>query len=395
MIKYNKRKSTFMLYLGILCSISLIGTMTGCERQPKNVMNNNSIQEQTPPIAYNIYIENSGSMVGYCNFSDANALETLVGDYYDRLTESINDGDTVTLNFINTSIVPSKEEKNKFLSSIKGKCTAPFTKIDQMLEMMMNNVQENDVNILVSDYVFSTNQGNPQTASSDITKLFTNQLKTKDFTVAMFKYMVNFKGKYYPGGLSCNKPLPIYIWIFGKEKAVKHISELPFNSQNCGKFLLQKSKVVDFEINAKNKRMVKGNSIDVTKWNPERKQTYYEFNIKADLSSIMLNKNAIVDISKYKVAATSSSMYQLKEITPLKDGKYEFTIRTQKPSPSKLLISYPISTPQWVNDSNFSGSGIPSDSTTLNIKYLIDGVSKAFTNSGNNVDYFRIEVELK
>ena len=67
-----------------------------------------------------------------------------------------------------------------------------------MLEMMMNNVQENDVNILVSDYVFSTNQGNPQTASSDITKLFTNQLKTKDFTVAMFKYMVNFKGKYYP-----------------------------------------------------------------------------------------------------------------------------------------------------------------------------------------------------
>ena len=109
----------------------------------------------------------------------------------------------------------------------------------------------------------------------------------------------------------------------------------------------------------------------------------------------MLDKNAIVDISKYKVAATSSSMYQLKEITPLKDGKYEFTIRTQKPSPSKLLISYPISTPQWVNDSNFSGSGIPSDSTTLNIKYLIDGVSKAFTNSGNNVDYFRIEVELK
>ena len=109
MIKYNKRKSTFMLYLGILCSISLIGTMTGCERQPKNVMNNNSIQEQTPPIAYNIYIENSGSMVGYCNFSDANALETLVGDYYDRLTESINDGDTVTLNFINTSIFTTKE----------------------------------------------------------------------------------------------------------------------------------------------------------------------------------------------------------------------------------------------------------------------------------------------
>lgn len=119
MIKYNKRKSTFMLYLGILCSISLIGTMTGCERQPKNVMNNNSIQEQTPPIAYNIYIENSGSMVGYCNFSDANALETLVGDYYDRLTESINDGDTVTLNFINTSIVPSKEEKINFYLLLK------------------------------------------------------------------------------------------------------------------------------------------------------------------------------------------------------------------------------------------------------------------------------------
>ena len=46
MIKYNKRKSTFMLYLGILCSISLIGTMTGCERQPKNVMNNNGAPDK-------------------------------------------------------------------------------------------------------------------------------------------------------------------------------------------------------------------------------------------------------------------------------------------------------------------------------------------------------------
>lgn len=387
---------TTITHLSIICAFVVFFCLTACcggSRNPKT----NSQPDTTSvyiPLKYNMYIENSGSMAGYCNYNDEKALETLVGDYYDRISECLNEGDTITLNYINTSIVQSKETKDNFLSSIKGHCNAAFTKIDQMLDMMMSNMQENEVNILVSDYVFSTNKGNPATASSAITTQVSNQLKKKDFTVAMFKYMVNFNGKYYPGGIKCNKPLPVYIWVFGKDSAVKQISQLPYNTKSCGEFLLQLSKPVTYTIDAKNKRMVKGLSIEVNKWEAERKQNYYEFTINADFSGILLSENDILNKSIYKITNTSSSTFELANIFHQEDATYLLTIRTQKPSPAKLKISYPISVPQWVDDSNFTGNGIPSDSTTLNLKYLIDGVSKAFTNSNKHANYFEIEIEL-
>ena len=76
------------------------------------------------PVRYNIYVENSGSMAGYCNINDKDALETLLQDYYDRIDSNKEEEDTITLNYINTKIVTSSSDKGVFLHSIKQNCTA-------------------------------------------------------------------------------------------------------------------------------------------------------------------------------------------------------------------------------------------------------------------------------
>lgn len=351
----------------------------------------------TDSIALNIYVENSGSMAGYCNITNPGSLETLLSDWYDRINENLSEGDTITLNFINTKIEEFRSNKNSYLLSTKSKCTASYTKIDDMLQMMMDKVSDNDVNIMVSDYVFTTNNGNFLTASSQITSLFAKQLKSKnDLAVAIFKYMVDFNGKYYPGGLKCQKPLPIYVWVFGKDVNVNKIANLSYNTVNCGEYYLQLSQHPRYKIVSKNKRMIKNNSIIVSKWNPIRNNEYYEFQVVVDLSNSLLKKSEVTSKDNYTIESQSTSVYNITSIKLLEDDKYSYTIRTNRPSPGSIKVQYPIKTPSWVESSNFVGPGIPNDSTTLGIKYLVDGVSKAFRDAScDNYNYFDININIQ
>lgn len=393
-------KVSLNLIMGSLLMTFLFTTMWSCQgREDKQTETGDGSPTTEMPISYNIYVENSGSMVGYCNFSNTNALETLIGDYYDRITSLSNDQDSITLNFVNTNIECGSSEKNAYLKSIKGKCKATYTKIDDMLTMMMKGVTDNDVNIMVSDFVFTTNEGNFSTAASQITQLFTKQLKArKDLSVAIFKYMRDFNGIYYPGGIPCNRPLPIYVWVFGKDTNVKKFADMPFNTQKCGEYFLQLSQSPEFVLNAINSRMITKDKkrIYVSKWNAVRHENYYEFVVEIDLSNSLLTKNEILNKTCYKITSNTSAIYNIVKIESSDGKKYKYTIRTKKPSPGIITIQYPIQTPVWVAESNFEGSGLPSDSTTLGIKYLIDGVSKAFNDvSKNKYNYFEININLE
>ena len=348
------------------------------------------------PVRYNIYVENSGSMAGYCNINDKDALETLLQDYYDRIDSNKEEEDTITLNYINTKIVTSSSDKGVFLHSIKQNCTAQYTKLDEMLSLMMSNVTDDDINIMVSDYVFTTNCGNFQTASSAISSLFFKQLKKSNVAVAIFKYMRSFSGKYYPGGLPCNKPLPIYVWIFGRPNEVRKVSKMSFQTSNCGEYFLQTSYYAPIELTAKSKRMIQGNSIKVSEWESVRHENYYEFDLIADLRNTLLSEEEILDAHRYVLTSSNTSKFNISSISKEGDDKYRFTIRTDKPAPGQLTFSNPIIVPEWIKNSDYTGNGIPSDSTTLGISYLIDGVSNAFKDvSSKKFNYYEFEVELK
>lgn len=380
-------------------SLLLLANCFWCCDNPRQT--NTTKESETPstqlPISANIYIENSGSMAGYCNISKPNAIETLVRDYYDRLEESptVNN---ISLNYINTSIVNPQLGIKDFTKSIKSHCTAQYTKLDEMLEMMMDSATNNCVNILISDYVFTSDFGNLAIASSGITSQFSKQLESKDLAVAIFKYMVDFKGKYYPGGIQCNKPLPLYVWAFGTKENVRKIIHLPFNSKNCGTYFMQKAQNASFILKSKNARMIKDNKIHVSYWNASRHGDYYEFVFTTKLDNVLLQKEEILKKHNYEIHSSNSTKFQIIKIEDLANDTYEFTMRTNesKPAPGNVTISYPIITPEWVEESNFEGNGLPLDSTTYGISYLINGVSKSFENTSNmNNNYFNINIVLE
>ena len=347
----------------------------------------------------NIYIESSGSMVGY--FNGNSQIKEILKQYHDRITEDTSISDTVTLNFINQSIDEYHNDISSYLTVAASKCTASYTKIDDILNIAMKGVNDSTTNILVSDYCFTSDKGSFQTAESGITKIFRENIdKNKDLSVAIFKYMSDFRGKFFPGGIKCNQPRPFYIWIFGNKKQIKKLVNLDIKNENCGNFLLQLNTEVPIELNKKaknaNARMFnRDGSVKVEDWDKDRNsirgEVSYSLEFTADMSNVILSDDELLNVDNYSI----NKEYDIISVENISESKFYYKIITTKPSPGIVRISYLIpELPEWVIKSNYEGKGIPSDSTTLGVKYLIEGVYDAFCNKKNN-KYFSFDIVLK
>lgn len=380
--------------LFILLSACTGGNESSCRGRGTKPVVVDTINESPHSQVINIYIENSGSMAGY--FNSNSIIKDIIKEYYDRISESCKDGDTIKLNYINTSIENFNGDIKNYLASTQKRCKASFTKIDDILSLAMRECNDSTVTILISDFCFTSNDGSLSMAASDITRVFTEQRKTnKDLCVGIYKYMSDFKGKYYPGGIPCNKQLPFYLWIFGNGNQVKSIVNLPIKKDNCGNFLLQPNQNVSAEVLSKNARMVDGNSIIVKEWKRDRyrrgtDEDIYSLKLQVNLGSLVLSEKEITNMDSYRL----SEGYELSTVERMDNDNYIFNIITNRPSPGKLDIAYMMEDmPAWIGSSNFTGKGIPSDSTTLGIKDLIEGVYDSYHNSSDR--YFTISITLK
>ena len=167
----NKRLQTKLLILFVIVLSSCSGRKCGSNGED-NAISNITIVES--PSYYHFMVENSGSMKGY--FKGNSRVKEILKNLYDRLDEQLNvdSGDTITLNYINTEIVSFNGGIEPFLQQIWSKCTASFTKLDDILSMAFAEAKSESVTILVSDYCFASNVGNLETAKSGITNLLTN-----------------------------------------------------------------------------------------------------------------------------------------------------------------------------------------------------------------------------
>lgn len=386
--------NTFLIVI-IICSLLLQGCKPprGANNDDNAPIFNNPSNEQLAT-SFNFYVENSGSMKGYFSGNGKSELETIINDYYDRLSENKKVGDTITLNWINTSVEKYGKELQDYLKIAKSKCNASYTKIDEILKMAMDSIRDDRVNIVVSDYCFTTNFGSLEMARSHITRLFTEQLNSNSkLAIGIFKYMVNFDGYYYPGGIRCNKAIPVYFWAFGNSAQIKRFSELKIKAKNCGALLLQVGKTKPVRIDIHSKRAVgEDNIIIVSKWTANRYNKEYVADVTVDLSDILLTSEDLHNADNYDVNSSSSSAYLINSISN-DSGLYTFTVSTDKPSPGTLGISYKMEFPKWAERYSFEGTGLPTDSTTYGIKDLIGGVYDAFYNKSN--DYFKFDITLK
>ena len=345
------------------------------------------VQKKQTPTTYSFYIENSGSMKGY--FTGNSDLKTIVTEFYHRLDGSFIKGVTINLNYINTGITRCNVDIQTYLAQTQNNCTASYTKLDEILCMAMDSLKNNQVNLVISDYCFSSNNGNFQTAQSGIDNIFTKRLKTdKDLAVAVFKYDCDFNGKYYPGGIPCTHKLPIYIWAFGASDKVKKISNLDIKEKS-EILIFEQTHQIEPQFEVEKARMINKseNSIKVKEWDSDRNSDQYTLKFVVDFTDIAQPQSVLCDPKNYKLSTKSSSKYQILTIEQDKDNIYKFTVITDRPSPGELIISQESSLPAWVVNSNFDGTGVPPEGKTLGVKYLIDGVFDAFyRNNKNNVE---------
>ena len=346
---------------------------------------------------YNIYIENSGSMKGYFSGNRNSNLETIIQEYFDRISENEIEGDTITLNYINTEKVNFEGDIRNYLSTAKSKCTESYTKIDDILSMAMQDAKDDVVNIVISDYCFETDNGNYETAQSEINKIFTQQLnRNKNLSIAILKYDANFDGQYFPpgvrGGIRCSQNMPVYFWIFGDANRVKKVLALNVKEKPIEQLLLQSSMTPTYSLNTSNRRAIDNNEIIVKHLKKERHEDAYKFEVLVDLSKSILNEQELKEKENYSLISSSASRYSISSIENNGDN-YIFTISTDKPAPGSLTIKYDLKTPQWVEDSNYEGGGIPDNGKTAGIKYLIGGVYDAYVNKSDS--YFTFNINLK
>jgi hypothetical protein len=139
-------------------------------------------------------------------------------------------------------------------------------------------------------------------------------------------------------------------------------------------------------------RMVEDNSIIVKEWDKDRNRdtTTYSTTIELNLSKIILTKYDICNTSNYSVTPG----YRIISIDEKENDIYAYRVTTNKPAPGNVSIGYmQQGLPEWVGQSNYTGTGIPKDSTTLGVKYLIGGVYDAYHNLSNMV--FETKIILK
>lgn len=361
------------------------GQGSGCSRDTTEVIIPDTVQ-----YTYNFLIENSKSMKGF--FYKKSQLEDVLKILYDRISEN-HENDTITLNSINRIILNYDKNITDYLNSAESFCEEKQTKLDEILTLAIDTLKENQVNLLISDFTFSSAQTSLEGAKSEITKIFTQRLnKDKDLSLAILQYNCDFKGTYYPGisgSFQCNQKIPVYIWVFGPNNIVKEIIELR-NIKDPNIMCLQNPISLEPEFEVKNKRMIDktDNSVRIKDWKSERNNDNYKLKFNVDLAGILAIPEYITDTNNYEITGP----YKLESVEVTESQIYQYTITTDRPTPGIIYLNCKNNIPKWVSESNYSGTVLPPSGKTENIFPLIEGVYDAFNKDNNK---FSIKINIK
>lgn len=404
----------------------MLVTVFGCggdRRKPitKTTQSPDEIPTTSNPI-YNVYIENSASIDGYVN--GVTEFKTAVYNYLSDikiadLTDSIN------LNYINSKEIPHGSNITDFIEKLDP---ATFrsrggnrgtTDIADVLEMALNGTSENNVSILISDFIFSTGKG------KDTEQYLVNQQigiknsmaehlkKFPNHAVIIYGLESKFNGTYYnkydtPSNYTGNRPY--YIWIIGDRQHLSNLTKkCPAEKFKGGgvksSFSIVKEDAVpvkyaiqygsgNFKLDKKDPhKSIVGAQKD-TKGVGEKK---LRFNVNVDFSELLMNDAYLLDAANYDI---SDKDYQL-EIQRNSTNGYSHTLKlsTLIVKPTSISIKLKSQVPLWVDDiSDDIGENIndPNQACkTYGFKYLVYGIYEAFTKDGEYCADIDVKINQK
>lgn len=403
--------------------------------EPKIFRPNEDSGNENQDANIDVFIENSMSMDGYVKGStefEAALSDLLVQMQYKYNKENIN------VNFINTKIYPSKVvEVKTFVETLdpskkpynEGKRTV--SKLNEILETILDSTSKSDVSILVSDCIYSLGKGKDTEGALEFEKsltkgAFLEKSKEFDFSTIVLKMNSKFDGVYYDLNDTKTKlskaNRPYYFWIIGNNQLIKsfqkiidlknlkgfeksyYLSNNEESNQPYFSVLKKTNKIGNFKPTDRKAKDLKSiNEIEYDNGN-------LQFSIAIDLDNIPVDKSYLMNTENYVVPAG----YSITSIEKVDRNKIErrdfltvekttathiFTVATSnKYTLQDLKLELSNKIPSWVKESNsIDDRDVENElDKTFGILYLVQGVSEAYTTQNpNNKSYFQIKIEIK
>lgn len=330
------------------------------------------------------YVENSGSMNGYmCAGSE---FKNVVHYYANELEDL---ADTTSLYFINSQIIPYRDDIDNYTL---GMTPATFNRyggetssssIDKMLGLVVNKTDNSTVSIFISDCILAVPFGQADKyfsmAKDNVKKVFVNALKKHDdFGVEILCLKSQFDGIYYQYGKAPRRidhPRPYYVWIVGPQSLIGEIDKKIDKSKLQGfANSIGFSTCLRIPFTIVNEHGVAGTATSVLSRVKGRKA---RFILRADLSSSLQNDAVLEATGNYQTDPKVIIEQVRKTGTPGYTHEIALSIFDNAHLEENIMLKrQPL--PSWVsNISDVAGQNLDK---TAGIKYILGGVSDAYTN---------------
>lgn len=381
---------------------------------------------QLPKCNVSVYIENSASMDGYVK--GVTEFEQAIYSYISDI-KLADFCEALNLNYINSQVLKQPDDVSDFIEKlepssfrIKGG-NRSTTDISNLFQSIMEKQGENDIAILISDFVFSPGK-------KDASEYLTNQqigiktqfaTKLKDYpnySAVLYRLVSKFDGKYYnkfDNPISINAERPFYIWLLGdkdqlyrltdeikkeniKGKGVQNIfciSKMSADKNSYG--ILPMPRIGTFQIDPANvKTSILKSKID--KKNPGEK---FMVSFGVDYSSYLLEDSYLTDPQNYEINNKAYTI-EISKNPNKATSQYSHIIKLML-DPSQPVISRGTikvsllkKSAPWADAlTDYEGIDINADGAmdkTFGLKTLIDGVYDAYK-VDNNYATFTINIQ--
>ena len=430
--------------ISILIFFMAIAVFFGCNsgsksgQHVKNVATDkdtSTLNINVPKAKYNVFIENSGSMNGYVSIGSdfKNAVLGLITDL-----KSKNITDSVSIFYINKEICPKQinalpQEIEYFFKNLNptsfsnSGCGTNTSFLPEIIKKAVKT-NPNDINILVSDFIFSDSSGSsPQyleSAKNTVELYLADELKQRDFSTVVLKLNSQFDGFYY---IESKRPLkvdlknknirrPYYVMIFGKQQKLQlFLSKINFsdykgfensyylltpgNSKPTAK-VIRSGKIGDFGIEQPATKLVINNAKSGGR---NTDQNVFQFSIAANLEFLKIDETYLSNPSNYDLPNnyTITAIEKNNDETNegLKGYTHVFRIRTTDLKPIQdVSIKLKSKLPNWVTESSTIDDSNTFDTLkqhqTFGFDYLIRGLSEAYADKYSGQEQLALSIKV-
>lgn len=377
--------------ISYLLAIIVALMLTGCGKAkiswPK------SDAKDLDEVQVNLYVENSGSMDGFMH--DGFAFKDAVFGYITSINRFVKN---TNFFYINSKIIPNSTPLENLSQSFDADAfraaggDRSSTNLASMLKMVLDKTDGKTVSVFVSDCILDLPKGaaknyfinNQISLEAIVSKKLKKQ---KDLSFVVYRLTSYFAGYFYnsEGTHKIEGTRPYYIMLMGSGKVLGQlvrrvpIDSIP-NSHVTSSVAYSDVHVPVMTITNSTGRMFKKNSCTLLQ---EKGSDNYRIKILCDMSSAFLDGKFLLDKNNYK---SSDRQFNVEYVESMKDpdSKYTHIITvstpyTVQPTEERLTLQKSAK-PEWIDQAN-DDTGTFIGRKTTGIKYVLDGIDKAYTNS--------------